>query len=38
MATMVKPWYRVPLRNDYKYYAIIKRIGEEQAVDSPDIM
>jgi len=30
--------YRVPLRNDYKYYAIIKGIGEEQAVDSPDIM
>ena len=29
-------WYRVPLRNDYKCYTIIKRIGEEQAVDSPD--
>ena len=38
MAQFGTPWYRVPLRNDYKYYAIIKRIGEEQAVDSPDIM
>ena len=34
----LRPWYRVPLRCDYRCYIIIKPGGEGKVVDSLDIM
>ena len=33
-----EPWYRVPLRCDYRCYITIKSGGEGKVVDSLDIM
>ena len=35
---LVEPWYRVPLRCDYRCYIIIKPGREGKVVDSLDIM
>ena len=35
---VLKPWYRVPLRCDYRCYIIIKPGREGKVVDSLDIM
>ena len=37
-AIIITPWYRVPLRCDYRCYITIKSGGEGKVVDSLDIM